>query len=60
MGQAGHYSLWLVYILLSALKLFFPLCLLQFFFHLDPGDSKKVTVFTKLNEPEFTKTQGAE
>jgi len=47
-------------ILLSALKIFFPLCLLQFFFHLDPGDSKKVTVFTKLNEPEFTKTQGAE
>jgi len=44
----------------SALKLFFPLCLLQFFFHLDPGNSKKVTVFTKLNEPEFTKTQGAE
>ena len=31
-------------ILLSALKLFFPLCLLQFFFHFDPGDSKKVIV----------------
>ena len=34
--------------------------LLQSFFHLDPGDSKKVMVFSKLNEPEFTKTQGAE
>ena len=46
--------------ILSARKLFFPHCLLRFFFHLDLGDSKKVMVFTEINEPKFTKTQGAE